>query len=80
MNKVRYIYIDRYEDFLAPDFYLNCFFFVSFFILFNKRILLLILLTQTRQFCVLFFVVEVLYLSKILYIEGESLPVSCVEF
>ena len=43
------------KDFLALDFYLNCFFlFLCFFLLFNKKILLLILLTQTRQFRVLF--------------------------
>ena len=41
------------KDFLAPDFYLNCFF-LCFFLLFNKRILLLILLTQTQQFRVPF--------------------------
>ena len=37
------------KDFLAPDFYLN-FFFLCFFLIFNKRILLLILLTPKRQF------------------------------
>ena len=31
---------DIQKDFLAPDFYLNCFF-LCFFLLFNKRILLL---------------------------------------
>ena len=60
----------RQENFLAPDFYLNCVF-LSFFLLFNKRILLLILSTQTRQFRVLF-VVEELYLSKTLYLRGKS--------
>ena len=42
------------RDFLAPDFYLNCIFpFLCFFLLFNKRILLLILLTQIQSpfFC-----------------------------
>ena len=38
---------DIQKDFMAPDFYLNCFF-LYFFLLFNKRILLLIMLTQTR--------------------------------
>ena len=46
------------------------FFFVSFFYLI-KKILLLILLIQTRQFRVLFVVVEVLYLSKALYLRGK---------
>ena len=52
------------KDFFAPDFYLNCFFCLCFFLLFNKIILLLILLTQTRQFRVLFYCEE-LCLSKI---------------
>ena len=59
------------KDFPAPDFYLNCFF-LCFFLLFNKRILLLILLTQKRQFRVLFFIVEELYLSNTLYLMGKA--------
>ena len=59
------------KDFLTPDFYLNCFFLCSF-LLFNKRILLLTLLTQTWQFRVLFLVVEELYLSKTLYLRMKA--------
>ena len=67
------------KDFLAPDFYLNCFFFFFFvsFFLFNKRILLLILLTQTRQS---FFVVEVLYLSKTLYLRRKASQLAVLTF
>ena len=66
------------KDFLTPDFYLNCFFFF-FFVSFNKRILLLILLTQTQQFRVLFFCCGSIVFVKDLVVEGESLPVSCVD-
>ena len=58
---------DIQKDFLALDFYLNLFF-LSFFLLFNKRILL----TQTRQFRVLFFVVEDFYLFKTLNLRGKT--------
>ena len=44
---------------------------LRFFILFNKIILLLILLTQTRQFIALFYWKE-LYLSKTLYLRGKA--------
>ena len=60
------------KDFLAPDFSLN-YFFRCFFLLFNKRIPLLILLTLTQQFRVLFFfTVEELYLSKTLYLRRKA--------
>ena len=59
------------KDFLTPDFFLNCFFFLCFFLLFNKRILLLILLTQTQQFRVPFYCGE-LYLLKTLYLRGKA--------
>ena len=59
------------KDFLVHDFYLNCFLSLFLF-LFNKRILLLILLTQTRQLRVLFFIMEELYLSKTLYLRGKA--------
>ena len=63
---------EKQKDLLILDFYLNCFF-LCFFLLFNKRILLLILLTQPRQFRVLFFfIVEELYLSKTLYLRGKA--------
>ena len=67
------------KDFLAPDFYLNYFFCLYFFLLFNKRILLLILLTQTQQFRVLF-VVEELYLSKTLYLRGKASQLAMLTF
>ena len=49
-------------------------FFLCFFHLFTKRILLLILLTQTQQFGDGFFFlfVEQLYLSKTLYLRGKA--------
>ena len=62
------------KDFSTSYFYLNCFF-LYFFLLFIKRILLLILLTQTRQFRVLF-VVEELYFSKTLYLRGKASQVA----
>ena len=65
------------KDFHAPDFYLI--FFLCFFLLFNKRILLLILLTKTRQFRVLFFVEE-LHLSKTLYLKGKASQLAVLTF
>ena len=60
----------------------TCIVFLSLFLsFFNKRILLLILLTQTRQFRVLFFfVVEELYLSKILYLRGKARQLNALTF
>ena len=61
------------KDFLAPDFYLNCCFFcLCFFLLFNKRILLLILLTQT--------LVEELGLLKTLYLRGKADQLAVLTF
>ena len=59
------------KDFLALDFYLNCFFCPCFFLLFNKRILLLILLTQTRQLRVLLYCERVVFVEDLVF-EGES--------
>ena len=63
------------KDFLAPDFYLN-YFFLSIFLLFNKRILLLSLLAQTESF----FVVEEWYLLKTLYLMGKASQLAVLTF
>ena len=52
---------------------------LCFFLLFNKRILFLILLIQTRQFRVLFYCEE-LYLSKILYLRGKAGQLTVLTF
>ena len=50
-----------------------------FFLLFNQRILLLILLTQTRQFRVLFCCGSIVF-GECLAFEGKSLPVAVLTF
>ena len=54
--------------FLAPDFYTN-YFFLCFFLLFNKRILLLILLSQTQLFRVLFCCGRIVFFENLVF-EG----------
>ena len=54
--------------------------FLCFFLIFNKRILLLILLTQTRQFRDLFVVVEVLYSPKTSYLRGKASQLIVLSF
>ena len=74
------------KGFLAPDFYLNCFFF-CFFLLFNKRILLLILLTQTRQFWILFYCGRNVFVEDLVFKGGtcklavltfDNSPITCL--
>ena len=67
------------KNFLAPDFYLNCIFCLCLFLLFNKRILLLILLTQTRQFRVLLLLWRIVFVEDIV-IEGESYQLAVLTF
>ena len=64
------------KDFLAPDFYLIVFF--PLFLLFNKRILLSILLTQTQQFRIFFYCGSIVFVEDIVF-GGEGYPVSCVD-
>ena len=52
--------------------------FFNLFLLFNKRILLLILLTQTRQFRGFF--VEILYLSKALFLMEKAGQLTVLNF
>ena len=65
------------KNFLAHDFYLNRFFFFSFFYSIKK--ILLILFTQTRQFRTLFCCGRIVFVEDLVF-EGESSPSSCVDF
>ena len=59
------------KDFLAPDFYLNRFF-LCFFLLFNKIILLLILLSQTQQFRVPFCCGRIVFVEDLVLEGGKQ--------
>ena len=67
------------EDFFAPDFYLNCFFLYSF-LLFDKGILLLILLIQTQQFRVLILLWKNCICRKNLYLKGKACQLAVLTF
>ena len=69
---------EKKKDFIAPDFYLNCFF-LCLFLLFHKRILLLILITQTRQFRELFYCERIVLVEDLVF-GRQSYPVTCVNF
>ena len=67
------------ENFLAPDFYLNCFFFVSLSYSIKEYCYFSLVDPNTAVQC-LPFVVEVLYLSKALYLRGKASQLAVLNF